>query len=64
MQPLGRKRAGDHPDKLLYWQTWMAGGRAAVGDLEEHLLPPTQILAKAVPWLGSLRIMSMPTGCF
>lgn len=64
MQRLSRKRVGDHPNELLYWQTWMAGGRAAVGDLEEHLLPPAQLLEEAVPWLGSPGIMTMLMGCF
>jgi len=59
MQPLSRKRAGDHSDKLLYWQIWMALGREAVCDLEEYLLPPVQLLEEAVSWLGSSGIMTM-----
>lgn len=64
MQLWSRKRVGDHPDKLLYWQTWMSGGRAGVGDPEEHLLLPAQLLEEAVPWLGSPGIMPMLMGCF
>lgn len=63
-QPFSRKKVGDHPGKLLYWQTWVAGGRTATGDLEEHLLPPAQLPAEAAPWVGSPGIITMLMGCF
>lgn len=42
----------------------MAVGKAAMGALEEDLLPPAQLLEKAALWLGLPGIMTMMIGCF